>query len=67
MVRQRQVRSITISPRRYRDAKTGDWKDLVTEIENPVRLMHDIVQGGRLKLVAPHADMFAADFFRRHR
>ena len=24
---QRQVRSITISPRRYRDAKTGEWKD----------------------------------------
>lgn len=23
----RKVRSITISPRRYRDPKTGDWKD----------------------------------------
>lgn len=24
---QRQIRSITISPRRYRDPKTGDWRD----------------------------------------
>ncbi|MSR60313.1 MAG: hypothetical protein EXS05_22175 [Planctomycetaceae bacterium] len=23
----RKVRSITLSPRRYRDAKTGEWKD----------------------------------------
>jgi hypothetical protein len=23
----RKVRSVTISPRRYRDKKTGDWKD----------------------------------------